>query len=262
LVLTARTAWNITQCSFINNEQFTNHYFLIIVFYSGKAYVSHNTFVNNKASQGGAVYSQELAHTSQVYLLENVFYSNTALQGGAMFIFMCPSMPIVNQNVFINNTSIHNGDTFAGNPDQLIFTKPLSIPVAFYSGEELPAFSFTIVDTFNTIVQPFHPSIDLFVAILESQPKTSTISNGILIPSTPKALLAGIRQVDYRGVTFLADPGNYTLRLSSLVNYANMTRFSVTAGITVRRCEEPNMNIQFPNEPFPRCMKRNSPILM
>jgi hypothetical protein len=145
---------------------------------------------------------------------------------------------------------------FAGDPKQLVMLHPFVAPSTYYSGNKIPFITFTVVDIFNTIVQPAELNFDLFVVSLESHNATALTSEGMVVPSLQIPFMPGMSRIEIQGVALVADPGNYILVLYSVINYLNATRFSQKFNLTVNTCPEPNVNITYANELYPRCIER------
>jgi hypothetical protein len=124
--------------------------------------------------------AKESANTGYILnISDSSFSHNTAEQGGVVFFEDLLPLNLIRNCVFIENSALRYGSTFASVGVQSTFIKKLGDHV-IESGSNLPPYSAAVVDYFWDIVKPFSISSDFvyfqsFLCTVAPQPERCNV---------------------------------------------------------------------------------------
>jgi hypothetical protein len=266
ILLTDNNEWSIMNCTFAKINSFNNQselYLVLIYDYYGRASVCNNVFRNNNALYKGVVYFGPGAKTPQVLVQENVFYANKGVLGGAIFFERHIPSGIRN-NYFIENIGTLYGHTFAGNSEKLVVVKngteeSSTSHIKLPSGATFPTFGVAVQDLFWQTIAPSEFSQNFLVAYAsvvkqlesDSDPKAATVSG------FEQVMLQGQDAATFSQLQVVGLPGDYSLLILPRINF-DPSRINARLNFTLSNCEPPQVMQTIGNEPYPRCIQRES----
>jgi hypothetical protein len=243
--------------------------------FDGEIIISNSTFQNNYAVYGGAIYLGPLGLGAKVQLSQNLFHSNAALQGGAVYFFMNNLFPLLHNNLFVNNSAILYGHTFAGVGHKLCLLESQSrnmgqpqstetaATIQLLSGDVFPTFNVFVQDLFFQTIVPSGVLVDLLVAsatVVTARNRTLTPEAAAVV-GFEEAMLQGDDSATFTSLEIVGLAGEYTLLIVPKINY-DPARINAALNFTLKECGWPKVQHHVKNEPFPRCIAGESLICL
>jgi hypothetical protein len=247
-----RYSFNLSGCTF---SQIQGQYLIDVSFTSvipKPASIINCSFHNNEILYGGGVYIS----TSSKFLsiINNTFWHNTALQGGGIFFSSDFNGFVMQGNVFVNNHASLYGDTLGGYPNSLQWRQHLPGTVIIRSGDNLPTFSFAMVDNFSNTLIPSSFSREFIYLNLTMLPHSRDKQRqSHFIGQVESGYDFVQSMVVFKYARVVGDPGRYSFYVAPVYIY-DRNQFSLAyQSLEIQSCVLPYVEVLYPNEPKPRC---------
>jgi hypothetical protein len=230
--------------------------------FNGEANITNNVFLYNKGGYGGAICIESLGIAATLHITNNTFYMNSAQQGGAIHLSVMRILSGIRNNLFINNSAVLFGSTFAGARDKLALISPkatnaVTNNIELVSGDLFPEFSVYVQDTFSQRIVPSDFFVDFLIAFV-------TVTHQLDSDSPPKAsvavgyeeaMLQDEEAASFNKLQVVGLQGSYALLILPRINF-DPAVINARLNFSMKECLSPKILHSFGQEPFPRCVSR------
>ncbi|KAI9101693.1 7 transmembrane sweet-taste receptor of 3 GCPR-domain-containing protein [Phlyctochytrium arcticum] len=202
---------------------------------------------NSAGSDGGALY---IDATSEVIIVEfnNTFINNRALRGGAIFSYNegpLLSLDCSTGSVLENNIAEWQGNEVATFLDRIVAVKP-SKPIEIFSGQDIPAFEVAAYDRYGQLFVP------LFTKMLFIAANWTTTDRGAIAGTLNQPLIT--QNVSFSELKLFGKPGQYNISLASGSPAYDSLVYKDTIPIIIKECGAGREEVYDENLRFKSCV--------
>jgi hypothetical protein len=134
-----------------------------------------------------------------------------------------------------------------------------TVTINLYSGDKFPSFSVFLQDIFLQLIVPSDIRTDLLIAyaIVVNATSPSNPASAVPFVGFEASMLQSEKTATFDRLQVVGKAGSYYLRILPRINFDPLV-IKAQMNFTLNACESPRIQQSVGNEPYPRCVYRES----